>query len=115
MSQNPCEREMTAATISSEMSLGLRRIAEPVQAGESIKGLIGRAARRAGMSYSRAFECWYGRAKVRAEEMDRVRGLLQAKEQEAINAEIVELRQRLARLEEQLAFEVETMGTAPRE
>lgn len=30
-------------------------------------------------------------------------------------AEIVELRQRLARLEEQLAFEVETMGTAPRE
>ena len=110
MSHKSCEREMTTLTVSAEMSTGLRRLAEPVSAGESIKGLIGRASRRAGLSYSRAYECWYGRARVRADEMDRVRRLLQAKEQEAINVEIAELRQRLARLEEQLAIEVETMG-----
>lgn len=115
MSQNPCEKPMTAASISSEMSAGLRQLSEPVRAGDSIKALIGKAARRAGMSYSRAYECWYGRAKVRAEEMDRVRSLLQAKEQEAINVEIVELRARLAALEEQLARPTEAMGAAPGE
>ena len=104
---------MTTATM--EMSAALRRLAEPVRAGESVKVLIGKAARRAGLSYSRAFECWYGRAKVRADEMDRVRALLQAKEQEAINAEIVERRQRLARLEEQLAADMEAVGAAPRQ
>lgn len=106
---------MTTATISVEMSVSLRRLAEPVRAGDSVKALIGRASRRAGMSYSRAFECWYGRARVRAEEMDRVRGLLQAKEQEAINAEIVELRQRLMRLEKHLADSVDAVGPAPSE
>lgn len=115
MSHNPCEREMTALSVSTEMSDGLRRLAEPVRAGESIKALIGKAARRAGMSYGRAYECWYGRARVRAEELDRVRALLQAKEQEAINVEIAELRQRLARLEEQLAAELEAVGAAPGE
>lgn len=115
MSQNPCEREMTAASISTEMSHGLRQLSGPVRAGDSVKALIGRAARRAGMSYSRAFECWYGRARVRAEEMDRVRSLLQAKEQEAINAEIVELRARLAALEEQIADRFDAVGAAPGE
>jgi len=115
MSHNPCEREMTALSAPTEMSLGLRQLVEPVRAGESIKGLIVKAARRAGMSYSRAYECWYGRARVRPEELDRVRRLLQAKEQEAINVEIAELRQRLARLEEQLALDVEAVGTAPGE
>lgn len=113
MSHNPCEREMTALSVSAEMSDGLRRLAEPVRAGESIKSLIGKAARRAGMPYSRAYECWYGRARVRAEELDRVRRLLEAKEQEAINVEIAELRQRLARLEEQLASEMEAVGATP--
>lgn len=112
MSQNPCEKPMSAASISTEMSSGLRRLAEPVRAGESVKALIGKAARRAGLSYGRAFECWYGRAKVRAEEMDRVRALIQAKEQETINAEIVELRARLAALEEQVARGMDQVGPA---
>lgn len=113
MSHNPCEREMNALSAPTEMSLGLRQLVEPVRAGESIKALIGKAARRAGMSYGRAYECWYGRARVRPEELDRVRALLQAREQEAINEEIAELRQRLARLEEQLAAEMAAMGAAP--
>lgn len=100
-SQNRCEREMSSASISIEVSESLRRLAEPVRAGESIKALIAKAARKSGFSYSRAFSLWYGRGKVRAEELERVRALLRTNRQENINAEIAELRERLARLEEQ--------------
>ena len=95
---------MTAATAAMEMSEGLRRLAEPVHAGDSVKALIGRAARRAGLAYSRCYECWYGRARVRAEELERVRQLLRAGEREAINDEVAELRARIARLEEMAAL-----------
>lgn len=94
-----CEREMHC--VSAEMATGLQRLAEPVRAGESVKALINKAARRSGMSFSRVRELWYGRGKVSAEELERVRALLRTNRQENINAEIAELRERLARLEEQ--------------
>ena len=100
-SQNRCEREMSSASISIEVSEGLRRLSEPVRAGESVKALIAKAARKVGLSYSRAFSLWYGRGVVRAEELERVRALLRTNRQENLNAEIAELRERLARLEEQ--------------
>lgn len=99
-SHNPCEA-MFCST--SEMSASLRRLAEPVRAGESIKALIGKAARRANMSYSRVRELWYGRAKVSADEIERVRGLLRAKSQEDVHEEIAALRARLEALEAQIA------------
>ena len=114
-SQNPCERDMTALSVSVEMSTGLRRLAEPVSAGESVKALICKVARKTGFGYSRAFDLWYGRGRVRAEELDRVRGLMRAHEEAQINGEIAELRARLARLEEQAALACPQMGTAPGE
>ena len=102
-SQFSCERKMSALTATDEMSVGLRRLAEPVRAGESIKLLIARAARRSGLSYSRAYECWYGQAKVRADELDHVRALLNARDREAVDDEYDFLRRRLAALEAQVA------------
>ncbi|MFG1399869.1 hypothetical protein [Roseixanthobacter pseudopolyaromaticivorans] len=99
-SQNPCEREMTASSVSVEMSMGLRRLAEPVHAGESVKALIAKVSRKTGFGYNRAFDLWYGRGRVRAEELDRVRGLMRAHEEAQLNGEIAELRARLSRLEE---------------
>ncbi len=63
---------MTA--LACEMRTGLRRLAEPIPAGDSIKAQIGRAARAANLTYSRAFELWYGRARrIDAHELEAVR------------------------------------------
>lgn len=107
-----CEREMHC--VSAEMASGLQRLAEPVRAGESVKALIGKASRRSGMSFNRVRELWYGRGKVKAEELERVRALIRSNTQENINAEIAELRQRLARLEEQASGFAARMGDAAR-
>jgi hypothetical protein len=105
MSQNPCERVtviMTAA-IASEMQSSLRLIAEPVHAGESIKALIGKAARRVGFDYWRTHDLWYGRARrIDAVELEAVRARVRRQEEAEANAEIAELRARLARLESAL-------------
>jgi sirohydrochlorin ferrochelatase len=105
MSQNPCQMVfiMTAA-IASEMKSSLRLIAEPVHAGESIKALIAKAARRVGFEYWRTHDLWYGRARrIDVAELEAVRARVRAKEEAQANAEIAELRARLQRLESALA------------
>ena len=53
-----------------ETQTNLRRLAEPVPAGDCIKAAIGRAARRAGLDYGRTRELWYGNARqIKAEEI----------------------------------------------
>lgn len=107
-----CEQEMNC--VSAEMASGLQRLAEPVRAGESVKALIGKAARRSGLSFSRVRELWYRRGKVKAEELERVRALLRSNTHENINAEIAELRSRLARLEEQASGFASRVGNDAR-
>lgn len=66
--------EARLATLSLEAASGLRRLAEPIPAGDRIKAQIARAARKAGLTYSRAFEIWYGRARrIDAHELDAIR------------------------------------------
>jgi hypothetical protein len=46
-----------------EAAIGLRRLAEPIPAGDRIKRQIERAALAARLSYTRASDLWYGKAR----------------------------------------------------
>jgi hypothetical protein len=54
-------REMvrTSEDIQNEISALLRRLADPVTAGESVKACIRRASQRAGLPYGQAKRAWY--------------------------------------------------------
>ena len=57
-----------------EAAVGLRRLAEPISAGDRVKAQIARAARKAGLSFTRATDLWYGNARaIRAEELEAIR------------------------------------------
>ena len=82
----------------------LRELSEPWSRGDRIKVAIDRAARRAGLSYWRAFDIWYGKAR-RIDELERTRiaEALEHKRKEATRNELHELRLRIVRLEAILA------------
>src|SRR5579871_5812715 len=97
---------------SAEASRLIRRCAEPVSAGESVKALIRRASARAGLPFPRGRALWYGEARsVRAEEMDLLRkraGAEPARERSADGlldaAAIEDFAELMARLERIEAF-----------
>lgn len=78
----------------------LRELSEPWPSGGRVKAAIDRAARRAGLSYWRAFDIWYGKAR-RIEDFERVQiaEAVETKRKEAARNELHELKTRLARLE----------------
>lgn len=82
----------------------LRELAEPTQRGEKIQQIIERAAHRAGLSYWRAYNIWFGKAR-RIEDVERARiaDALEKKRKEATRNELHELRLRILRLEAILA------------
>ena len=86
-----------------DVGTALRELAEPWAGGERIKVVIGRAARRAGLTYWRAYDLWYGRGQVQTFELDAIGNALAKKREEAARNEIHELRTRLARLESLMA------------
>lgn len=47
----------------SEAADGLRALARPIGPGDKVKAQIARAAKLAGLQYSRAFHLWYGNAR----------------------------------------------------
>lgn len=105
-SEKSTERGVVFMSAVSEASYLLRRAAEPRPVGDSIKQAITRAARRCGLAPSRVEDIWRGEARlVRAEEMDAIRRAAakspSAQEAEARD-ELIELRGRIARLEELL-------------
>jgi hypothetical protein len=64
-----------------EAAFRLRHLAEPRPVGDRVKTAIGRAAKLAGLPFSRAENLWYGEARtVRAEEMDAIRRAEKARE-----------------------------------
>jgi replicative DNA helicase len=80
MSQISWEARVSALTL--EASEMLRRLSEPAVAGDKVKAQISRAARAAGLSYWRAFDLWYGKARrIDAHELDAIR-LAQASRQQ---------------------------------
>lgn len=98
-----------SVSVEFEASSLLRDLVAPPYPGESVKALIGRAARRSGLTFIRAKKLWYGEVRdnaIRAEEMDALRRAARVKQDEAesgLIGELRELRARLARLETRLA------------
>lgn len=81
----------------------LRELAEPWPSGSRVKAAIDRAARAAGIPYWRAFDIWYGKARlIRDFEIAAVATALEKKQREAARNEFHELKTRLAILESRL-------------
>lgn len=90
-------------SVEAEASSSLRELALPAVPGERVAAAISRAARRAGMSFSRARDVWYGNARaILATEMDQLRErAAEAREKQAdvLRGRNEELTSRLERLE----------------
>lgn len=87
-----------------DLPAALRELSEPWPSGDRIKAAIDRAARRAGLSYWRAFDIWYGKARrVEDGERKRIAEALTKRREEAARHELHELKLRIARLEALLA------------
>lgn len=83
-----------------DLAAALRELSEPWERGDRIKAAIGRAARLSGLSYWRAFDIWYGKARrVEADEQQRIAEALTKRREEAARHELHDLRIRITRLE----------------
>lgn len=92
--------------MTAETAAKLRDLASAGQRGDKVKAAIDRAAKRAGLTYWRAFDIWYGKARqVEQSEIDAIDAALRAKRREENRNELHELYLRLARLEARLAQE----------
>jgi hypothetical protein len=84
MSQNRWEGRVSALAL--EASTGLRRLAGPAMSGDRVKSQIARAARAAGLSYWRAFDLWYRKARrIEAQELEAIRAAAARRSQEKNN------------------------------
>lgn len=84
----------------SEFSDALRELSEPWVPGDRVKAAIARAARLSGLSYWRAFNIWYGKARrIDAHEAAQINEALRLKREKAVANEYQDLRTRLAKLE----------------
>jgi hypothetical protein len=84
----------------------LRELAAPWNPGDRIKAAIDRAARRAGLTYWRAFDIWYGKARrIEEFERDAIADALAKKREQEASRELHELKTRLARLESVLVLQ----------
>ena len=117
ISENPEGTRMsdvTADTVREEMAGLVRRSAEPVQAGESIKALIRRSATRLGLTFGRAKRYWYSEIRtVPAHEADKIRAraariLRERKQVQSMDNELNALMRRIEALEKAHA-EMETV------
>jgi hypothetical protein len=78
----------------------LKELSQPHSREEKIVAIIERCASLAGLSYSRAFEIYYGRARrIEHAELARISEALVRKNQLDARNELSELRRRLDRLE----------------
>lgn len=86
--------------MSIDYAAGLRELSEPWGRDDKIKAAIQRAAKAAGLSYWRAFDIWYGKARrIEADEAQRIADALQKKSEGEARNEFYDLRSRLLRLE----------------
>lgn len=87
-------------------SEALRELAEPRPVGDTIKVAIWRAARAAGLTYARAFNVWYGRARrIDAHEAAQITQALEKKREEDARNTIHDLQTRILMLESRFAAE----------
>lgn len=65
---------IVVSAIAAETAKALRHLAEPRPVGDRVKAAIGRAARKAGLPYWRAFDLWYAKAhRIDAVELEKIR------------------------------------------
>lgn len=82
----------------------LREIAGHTPGYGYTKQALGEAARRTGLSQSRTFDLWYGKARrVEQYELDAINDALNKKRREVERNELHDLQLRIARLEARLA------------
>lgn len=82
----------------------LKELSRPWLETEWLKRRIERAARSAGMTYWRAFDVWYCKARrIEQFELDQIREAVKAKREREAKNELHDLKLRLARLEASLA------------
>jgi hypothetical protein len=87
-------------------SNALKELAEPRPSGDLVKRAIERSARLVGVSYTRAFDIWYGKARrIDATEAQKISEALEAKREEEARNEIHDLRTRLLKMEARIAAE----------
>lgn len=87
-----------------DASADLKELAQPLEFGTRVKVAIGHAARRSGLTYWRAFDIWYGKARrIEQYEREQISEALDRKRREHARNEFHELRTRLARLEARLS------------
>jgi hypothetical protein len=87
-----------------DVSVALRELSEPRASGEPVKAAIARAAKRSGLSYWRAFDIWYGKARrIEPNEATQVETALVEKNRVETRNEVRDLRKRLEILESRLA------------
>ena len=93
----------------------IRSCAEPVRAGESVKALIRKAARKTGLSFGRARSLWYAEARVvRADEMDALRRAANSmRAVENGRAEDADLRSMLAEISRRLDSIEQSLARSP--
>ncbi len=83
-----------------DVARALKELSEPRSRDEKMTTIIERTARLAGLSYSRCYEIYYGRARrIEHAEMLRIQSALEQKNRKDARNELSELRLRLARLE----------------
>src|SRR6266852_5581214 len=83
-----------------DVSKALRELSQPQMRDEKITVIIERCAHLAGLSYSRCYEIYYGRARrIEPEEIARISDALKQKNARDARHELAELRLRLTRLE----------------
>lgn len=72
--------------------------------GEQIQTALDRAAKRAGLPHSRAFDFWYRKAKtIDPAEAESIRAAVAKRRRDIARNELAELKQRLSRLEAHMA------------
>jgi hypothetical protein len=88
-----------------DVARALKELSEPHSREEKITTIIERSARIAGLSYSRSFEIWYGRARrIEHVEVVRIEEALKDKRAREARNELSQLRLRLERLESLLVL-----------
>jgi hypothetical protein len=88
-----------------DVAKALQELSAPHGRDEKMAAIIGRSAHLAGLSYSRAYEIWYRRARrIEHAEVVRINEALRQKKRLDARNELQELRLRLARLESLLVL-----------
>jgi hypothetical protein len=86
--------------INMDAAKALRELSQPQTRGEKIQTIISRCADLAGLSYSRCYEIYYGRARrIEPDEIARISDALDRKHQRDARREFQELWTRVAQLE----------------